>query len=118
MSVLSKNDRSRNSFASAFATTPAPPRLDDVLKSIKITSLHDFDSSHLAGTYLNNFFDRLQYGSPDSFADMQSLYTSNQPRDLRLEQKPLMDSVQQFIIQVEFEKAGILTDTADAVTFR
>jgi hypothetical protein len=105
-------------FASAFASTPAPPRFDDTLKSIKITSLHDFDSSHLAGTNLIGFFSTSLNSYLDSSAQYPDLYNSNRPLNFQLKNKPLADSVQQFVIQIEFEKAGILTDTADAVTFQ
>lgn len=106
-------------FAAAFAYDPAPPKFNDMVQSVKITSLSDFDSTHLAGTNLIDLFETAGHTLMDSSGHYPDLY-ANDSRECNfgLKHGPLADSVQQFIIEVKFQNSGTFTDTAAAVTFR
>jgi hypothetical protein len=104
-------------FPSAYASEPAPPRLEDEVTALRITSLYDFDSSYRAGTNLIGLFNNEGFGIHDSNHVVPEMYSFQQTSRFKLMQKPTMDTVQQFVIQVTFLHSGTFTDTAAAVTF-
>lgn len=87
--------------------------LKNPIKSITITSINDFDSSHKAGTILNDLF------------KMNSIKQINKelPEDKRfaefyLQEEPTIDSIHQFITIVILEDNTYLNDTTSLITLK
>ncbi len=119
-----------SAYATSCAETYTP---NDTIRDLRIFALSDFDETHLARMDLSDYFaadkrrsinyysnreDRLAQAVPFStfIADLQEKnYDLFTDFDLLLLQEPTLDSVFQFVIEIELASQMVLTDTTESI---
>ena len=99
----SETIRNFSLISSAYACDPIEPHSEEKLTNITITSNHDFDALHLAGTSLNDVF----YASKGSSRSTMESYLRNAERvediNFSLASAPEIQQEIQFTITYEFD---------------
>jgi hypothetical protein len=92
--------------------------------SINVTSLQDFDSLHLAGSTLNDYFingpgaDSRTEDVISDFADTKEFFPTHDPDDLWLMIPPALPGSFKFVVEMDFDNGVIVRDTTAAIIFR
>jgi hypothetical protein len=91
--------------------------------SIYVTSLQNFDSTHPAGSVLNDYFINGPGASwsteqvVNDFLNTKDFYPTHEPDDLWLMVPPSFPGSYRFVVEMHFDNGVIASDTTSAITF-